>query len=87
MAMKSIGIVRDVDALGRVVLPKELRDTMNIGQKDPLEIYVEGDSIILRKYEPACLFCGSAGAMVTLKDKRICKECLAELNRLSGEGK
>ena len=81
MAMKSTGIVRDVDALGRVVLPKELRDTMNIKQKDPLEIYVEGENIILRKYEPACSFCGSAGEMVTLKEKRICKECLAELEQ------
>ncbi len=77
--MKSTGIVRDVDCLGRVVLPKELRDTMNIAQKDPLEIYVEGDTIILRKYEPACLFCGNAGDVVTFKERKICRDCLAEL--------
>jgi len=80
--MKSTGIVRDVDCLGRVVLPKELRDTMNISQKDPLEIYVEGDNIILRKYEPACLFCGNAGETVTYKDRKICKDCLHELKEL-----
>lgn len=86
MTLKSTGIVRDVDSLGRVVLPKELRDTMHIAQKDPLEIYVEGDSIILRKYEPACLFCGSASNVISFNDRKICKECLAELNRISNEG-
>lgn len=86
MALKSTGIVRDVDSLGRVVLPKELRDTMHIAQKDPLEIYVEGDSIILRKYEPACLFCGSASDVLSFNDRKICKACLAELNRISNQG-
>ncbi|MEE1013279.1 MAG: AbrB/MazE/SpoVT family DNA-binding domain-containing protein [Clostridia bacterium] len=86
MTLKSTGIVRDVDSLGRVVLPKELRDTMHIAQKDPLEIYVEGDSIILRKYEPACLFCGSASNVISFNDRKICKECLAEMNRISNEG-
>ena len=83
--MKSTGIVRDVDSLGRVVLPKELRDTMNIVQKDRLEIYVAGDNIILRKYEPACLFCGNAGDVVSFKDRKVCKACLEELNRISAE--
>ena len=86
MALKSTGIVRDVDSLGRVVLPKELRDTMHIAQKDPLEIYVEGDSIILRKYAPACLFCGSASDVLSFNDRKICKACLAELNRISNQG-
>ncbi len=84
--MKSIGIVRDVDALGRVVLPKELRDTMHIAQKDPLEIYVDGENIVLRKYEPACLFCGNAGDLITFEDRKVCRDCLAELNRISQEG-
>ena len=58
--VKSTGIVRKVDELGRVVLPIELRRTLNIDIKDSLEIYVENDSIILRKYEPSCIFCGSS---------------------------
>ncbi|HCY36251.1 MAG TPA: AbrB family transcriptional regulator [Candidatus Margulisbacteria bacterium] len=57
--MKSTGIVRNVDGLGRVVLPMELRRTMGIAEKDPMEIFVDGDLIILRKYEPACVFCGN----------------------------
>ena len=58
--MKSTGIVRKVDELGRIVLPIELRRTMGIDVKDALEIYVEGDTIMLRKYEPSCVFCGNA---------------------------
>ena len=85
MAIKSTGIVRDVDSLGRVVLPKELRNTMHIEQKDPLEIYVEDDMIILKKYEPACLFCGNAGDVINFKNRKICRECAAELTRLSQE--
>ena len=57
--MKSTGIVRKVDELGRIVLPVELRRTMDIAEKDPLEIYVDGNSIVLRKYRPSCIFCDS----------------------------
>ena len=78
--MKSIGMVRKIDRLGRIVLPKELRRTMKIDYQDPLEIYVDGDSIILKKYEPSCLFCGSANDVVNYMDKRVCKECIAKLN-------
>ena len=81
MEMKSTGIVRKVDVLGRVVLPKELRNTLHIAQKDPLEIYVEGDTIILKKYEPACIFCGNAGDVVNFKDKKVCKDCSAEMGQ------
>lgn len=77
--MKSTGIVRKVDELGRVVLPKELRTTLNIAQRDPLEIYVDGDNIVLKKYEPACIFCGNAKDVITHNDKKICRECLDEL--------
>ncbi len=77
--MKSTGIVRKVDELGRIVLPKELRGTLRIAQRDPLEIYVDGENIILRKYEPSCIFCGSATDVVNFKDKRVCKECIAEM--------
>jgi transcriptional pleiotropic regulator of transition state genes len=77
--MKSIGIVRKVDQLGRIVLPIELRRTMGIGINDPVEIYVDGDYVILKKYEPACVFCGSADDVVHIKDKHVCKNCIKEL--------
>ncbi|MBM7583387.1 transcriptional pleiotropic regulator of transition state genes [Caldicoprobacter guelmensis] len=81
--MKSTGIVRKVDELGRVVLPIELRRTLGIDKKDALEIYVDDEHIILKKYEPACIFCDSAKDIQTYKGKNICKECLAELRKLS----
>lgn len=77
--MKSTGIVRKVDELGRVVLPIELRRTLDIAEKDALEIYVDGATIILKKYEPACIFCGNAKNIVSYKGKNICPDCLKEL--------
>lgn len=78
--MKSTGIVRKVDELGRVVIPIELRRTLDIEEKDALEIYVDSDRIILRKYEPACVFCGSADEIVNFKGKNICQECLNSMS-------
>ena len=77
--MKSTGIVRRVDELGRIVLPIELRRTMDIAEKDAIEIYVDGASIILRKYEPTCIFCGDAKNIVNYRGKNICPNCLKEL--------
>jgi len=77
--MKSTGIVRKLDDLGRVVLPIELRRTMRMDEKDPLEIYVDGNTIILKKYEPACIFCGNARDVVNHKSKNICLSCLRDL--------
>ncbi|MDI3534034.1 MAG: AbrB family transcriptional regulator, transcriptional pleiotropic regulator of transition state [Thermosediminibacterales bacterium] len=77
--MKSTGIVRKVDELGRVVLPIELRRTLNIAKKDALEIYVDNDKIVLKKYEPACIFCGNVDNVVNFKGKNICHDCLEEL--------
>lgn len=77
--MKSTGIVRKVDELGRVVLPIELRRTLNIDQKDSLEIYVDGERIVLKKYHPACVFCGEADEISFFKSKNICKSCVTEL--------
>lgn len=77
--MKSTGVVRKVDELGRVVLPMELRRTMNINEKDPLEIYVDGEAIILRKYSPGCIFCGNANGIQNYKGKHLCKDCIREL--------
>lgn len=77
--MKATGIVRKVDELGRVVLPKELRDTFNIEIKDALEIFVDQEKIILKKYEPACIFCGNAGEVIRYKGKLLCSDCLTEI--------
>ena len=79
--MKSTGIVRKVDELGRIVLPIELRRTLDIAEKDELEIYVDEDSIILKKYEPCCIFCGNSKDVFTFKGKNICPRCMEELNR------
>lgn len=78
--MKSTGIVRKVDELGRIVLPMELRKCMDINIKDPLEIYTEGEYILVKKYQPACIFCNEASDVVTFNGKNICKECLNKLN-------
>lgn len=77
--MKSTGIVRKVDELGRVVIPVELRRTLRIAEKDALEIYVDEEKIILKKYEPACVFCGNAGETTTFKNKIICKDCISDM--------
>ena len=77
--MKSTGIVRKVDELGRIVLPIELRRTLNIAVKDSLEIYVDGPQIVLKKYEPDCIFCGNTKDIVQFKDKNICRSCMHEL--------
>ncbi len=73
--MKSTGIVRKVDELGRVVIPIELRRTLGIDEKDALEIYVDNEKIILKKYEPACIFCGNADNVQHFRGKNVCKEC------------
>jgi AbrB family transcriptional regulator, transcriptional pleiotropic regulator of transition state genes len=79
--MKSTGIVRKVDELGRVVIPIELRRTLGIAEKDPLEIYVDNDRIILRKYEPACVFCGNADEIINFKGKNVCQTCLSSMGQ------
>lgn len=79
--MKSTGVVRKLDDLGRIVIPIELRRTMDIGLRDTLEIFVEDDKIILKKYHPACVFCNDARDVVSYKDKLICQRCLDELKK------
>ena len=80
--MKSTGIVRKVDELGRIVLPIELRRTLDIAEKDSLEIYVDDDSIILRKYQPACIFCDNAKDVVVFKGKNVCKDCMKSMEEV-----
>lgn len=78
--MKATGIIRKVDELGRIVLPIELRRTLDIAERDELEIYMEQDRIILQKYEPSCIFCGSAKGLVTHKNKNVCQDCVQSLS-------
>ena len=80
--MKSTGIVRKVDELGRIVLPIEMRRTLDIAEKDALEIYVEGASVMLKKYKPSCIFCDTAKDVSEFKGKNVCPKCLKELKSL-----
>lgn len=83
ITMKSTGIVRRVDELGRIVLPIELRKSMDIDEKGAsVEIFIDDDRIILKKYQPACLFCGNADEVAYYKGKLICRACLTELSAL-----
>ena len=80
--MKSTGIVRKIDHLGRIVLPIELRRVLDIDKDSSLEIYVEHDSILLRKYQPACVFCGSSEEVASYKGRNICAACRKEIGQL-----
>lgn len=77
--MKATGIVRKVDELGRIVLPIELRRNLNIEEKDSLEIFLDGENIVLKKYELSCVFCGNTENVRLYKDKTICEGCIKEL--------
>jgi transcriptional pleiotropic regulator of transition state genes len=79
--MKATGIVRQLDPLGRVVLPIELRRSLSISEKDGLEIFVDEDKIILKKYAPGCIFCGSFEKVRYYKDKVVCQSCIEEMNK------
>ena len=80
--MKSIGIVRKVDELGRIVLPIELRRTLDIAERDELEIFLDDDRVVLRKYEPSCVFCGATHDLLTYFGKNVCSECAENLKDL-----
>lgn len=77
--MKTTGIVRKIDDLGRIVLPIEMRNRLEIGPGIGVEIYFENNSIILKKYEPTCIFCGESNGVIDFKGKKICQNCRAEL--------
>ena len=83
--MKSTGIIRKVDELGRVVIPIELRSQFNIAERDPIEIFVDGDSIVLKKYQKSCLFCDNTKKLTEYKGKLICNKCLKQIKALSEE--
>ena len=80
--MKSTGIVRKVDELGSIVLPIEIRKTLDLDKRDAVEIFIEDDKIILKKYFPACIFCGNANGVSYYKGKLICPECLDALRHM-----
>ena len=80
--MKATGVNRKIDGLGRIVIPMEIRNKLNISEKDPLEIHVEGQTIVLQKFEPDCTFCGSSKNVVEYKGKNICEKCIAELKNI-----
>ena len=80
--MKSTGIVRRADKLGRIVIPMEIRKILDIKQEDPIEIFIDSDKIILQKYHPACIFCGNAEDVVYYNGKRVCAECVEKLKEM-----
>ena len=77
--MKSTGIVRRIDELGRIVIPMELRRTLDISRCDPVEVYTEDDKIILKKFQESCIFCGNSENITNFKDKAVCADCLKQL--------
>lgn len=77
--VKPIGVVRKVDQLGRVVLPKKLRKAMSIKTEDPIEIFVDGNSIVLKKYVPLCVFCADSRGISFFKGKSICRNCMKNI--------
>jgi len=79
--MKSTGIVRKVDELGRIVIPIELRRTLDIAERDPLEIFVSEDTIMLKKFETSCIFCDSTHDIVLYKGKNVCADCISALKK------
>ena len=79
--MKSTGIVRKVDELGRIVLPIEIRRTMEITQQDELEIFMDNDQIVLQKFHRSCVFCGGERGLALFHGKTVCEECLRELKQ------
>ena len=81
LKLKSTGIIRNIDEVGRIVIPKEMRTNMNMSSSDPIEIYVEGDKIILTKYVDSCIFCGSKDDLFEFKGKKACQTCIEELKR------
>ena len=80
--MKATGIVRPVDALGRVVIPVELRRNLGIKTDDSLEVFVDGEYIMLKKYEPSCIVCGDIDDIRLSRGKSVCAKCIEEMKKL-----
>lgn len=80
--MKSTGVVKKIDELGRVVLPKDIRKPMGIEAGDPIEFFIDGDRIVLKKFQSVCVFCGEAEDVVSFADKRLCSACVQKIKEL-----
>ena len=80
--MKATGIVRPVDPLGRIVIPIELRRNLGINTDDSLEVFVDGPYIMLKKYEPSCIFCGGSDNIVEINGKTVCENCIEEMKKI-----
>lgn len=80
--MKATGIVRPVDPLGRIVIPVELRRNLGIKTDDSLEVFVDGEYIMLKKYEPACVFCGNVKNVMSVRGKNVCETCIEDMKKL-----
>ncbi len=78
--MKTLGITRKIDSMGRLVIPTEIRKMLGLNNHDPVELFMDGDTVIVKKYLPHCIFCGEAKEITEYKGKRICQRCLKELN-------
>lgn len=81
MRMKSTGIIRKVDELGRIVLPIEIRRTLDIAERDELEIFMDNDQIVLQKFEPSCIFCSSSQGLVSYRGKNVCQQCIRNIGK------
>ena len=79
--MKSTGIVRKIDELGRIVLPIAIRNTLDIKPKDSIEIFVDDDKIVLKKYQPSCIFCGNSDSVTVFRGKLVCADCISAIKR------
>ena len=82
--MKSTGIIRGIDSLGRFVIPKELRKVFEINDMQPLEVFTDGNGIILKKYELCCVICNSDNSLVSYGEKKICRDCIQRISHLEG---
>lgn len=79
--MKIPGMIRKVDSLGRIVIPAALRNSLGVESGELVEMFVEGDRLIMRKFSCGCTFCGGSQSLVTYMDKPVCRECIKKLNR------
>ena len=81
--MKFTGISRPIDELGRIVIPKEIRNALDMRPKDEIEIYIEDGNMIMRKASPSCAICGKDGELLPFSEKYVCSDCLKKLHELS----
>ena len=82
--MKATGIIRRIDELGRVVIPRELRRTLHIDERDPMEVFVEADKVILRKYEPVCIFTDESDDLIEYKGRKVSIVAIKEMAEKAG---